>query len=212
MQQHLMQMQPMMAAYASPNQVTTDIIQQYLDENKQLILAILDNQNSGKTDECAENQAKLQRNLMYLAAIADSQPQMTTMAQYPSNAVMQSDARYMQHQQAPQMTPQSLLAARSSMLYPQSPMSALQQQQQLALHSQLSMSSGTSAGFNVFHGDTNMGGNGTLGSGVFPDFGRSGGGALKQGMASEGRTGNSGGQNGDGTEPLYLKGSEAEGN
>lgn len=28
MQQHLMQMQPMMAAYASPNQVTTDIIQQ----------------------------------------------------------------------------------------------------------------------------------------------------------------------------------------
>lgn len=26
---------------------------QYLDENKQLILAILDNQNSGKLDECA---------------------------------------------------------------------------------------------------------------------------------------------------------------
>ncbi|KAH0460999.1 hypothetical protein IEQ34_008574 [Dendrobium chrysotoxum] len=166
MQQHLMQMQPMMAAYASPNQVTTDIIQQYLDENKQLILAILDNQNSGK-----QMNAKLQRNLMYLAAIADSQPQMTTMAQYPSNAVMQSGARYMQHQQAPQMTPQSLLAARSSMLYPQSPMSALQQQQQLALHSQLSMSSGTTTGFNVFHGDTNMGGNGTLGSGVFLTLG-----------------------------------------
>lgn len=210
-----MQMQPMMAAYASPNQVTTDIIQQYLDENKQLILAILDNQNNGKTDECAENQAKLQRNLMYLAAIADSQPQMTTMAQYPSNAVVQSGMRYVPHQQPPQMTPQSLLAARSSMLYPQSPMSALQQQQQqLALHGQLSMSSGTTAGFNVFHGDANMGGNGPLGSGVFPDFGRGGGGGgtLKQGMGSEGRTGNSGGQSGDGTEPLYLKGSEAEGN
>jgi hypothetical protein len=26
---------------------------QYLDENKQLILAILDNQNNGKVDECA---------------------------------------------------------------------------------------------------------------------------------------------------------------
>ncbi|KAK8953135.1 GRF1-interacting factor 2 [Platanthera guangdongensis] len=26
----------------------------YLDENKQLILAILDNQNSGKAEECAE--------------------------------------------------------------------------------------------------------------------------------------------------------------
>ncbi|KRX84078.1 hypothetical protein T12_1392, partial [Trichinella patagoniensis] len=82
------------------------------------------------------------------------------------------------------------LAARSSMLYHQSPMSALQQQQQLALHSQLSMSSGTNAGFNVFHGD------GTLGSGVFADFGR-GGGGLKQGMGGEGRSGNGGGgQNG----------------
>ncbi|KAK8918745.1 GRF1-interacting factor 1 [Platanthera zijinensis] len=206
MQQHLMQMQPMMAAYGSPNQVTTDIIQQYLDENKQLILAILDNQNSGKAEECAENQAKLQRNLMYLAAIADSQPQMTTM-QYPSSTVMQPGARYMQHQQPQQMQPQSLLAARSSMLYSQSPMSALQQQQQLALHSQLSMNSGSTAGFNVFHGDPNMGGNGSLASGIFPDFGRGASGTLKHEMGGEGR----GGQNGDGTEPLYMKGSEAEG-
>ncbi len=96
---------------------------QYLDENKQLILAILDNQNLGKLNECAtwvncgasfckyticifiwflgfrfhmgnvsdihethlfmlvwvgwacRYQAKLQQNLMYLAAIADAQPQ-----------------------------------------------------------------------------------------------------------------------------------------
>jgi hypothetical protein len=48
---------------------------QYLDENKQLILAILDNQNLGKLNECATYQAKLQQNLMYLAAIADAQPQ-----------------------------------------------------------------------------------------------------------------------------------------
>ncbi|KAG0479583.1 hypothetical protein HPP92_010103 [Vanilla planifolia] len=207
-----MQMQPMMAAYGSPNQVTTDIIQQYLDENKQLILAILDNQNSGKADECAENQAKLQRNLMYLAAIADSQPQMTTMPQhYPSNAVLQSSGRYMQHQQPQAMTPHSLLASRTSMLYPQSPMSTLQQQQQMALHSQLSISSGMSSGFNMLHGDTGFGGSGTL---VFPDFGRggSGPGTVKREMGSDGRSGSSGGQNGDGTEPLYLKGPEAESN
>ncbi|CAK9187646.1 unnamed protein product, partial [Ilex paraguariensis] len=51
----------------------------YLDENKSLILKIVESQNSGKLSECAENQARLQRNLMYLAAIADSQPQPPTM-------------------------------------------------------------------------------------------------------------------------------------
>ncbi|KAK8633919.1 hypothetical protein V6N13_014752 [Hibiscus sabdariffa] len=53
MQQHLMQMQPMMAAYY-PNNVTTDHIQQYLDENKSLILKIVESQNSGKLGECAD--------------------------------------------------------------------------------------------------------------------------------------------------------------
>ncbi|ONK80770.1 uncharacterized protein A4U43_C01F21540 [Asparagus officinalis] len=202
---------------------------EYLDENKQLILAILENQNSGKADECAENQAKLQRNLMYLAAIADSQPQVPTIAQnrttvisyYTSivqmdvfanraNAVaaMQSSARYMQqHQAAQQMTPQSLMAARSSMLYSQSPMSALQQQQQqAAMHSQLAMSSGgnnsSTGGFTILHGEASIGGNGSMTSGgVFGDFGRSSGG--KQETGSEGH----------GTEtPMYLKGSEEEGN
>jgi len=48
---------------------------QYLDENKQLILAILENQNLGKLAECAQYQAQLQKNLLYLAAIADAQPQ-----------------------------------------------------------------------------------------------------------------------------------------
>ncbi|WOL15254.1 GRF1-interacting factor 1 [Canna indica] len=216
MQQHLMQMQPMMAAaaYGSPNQVTTDIIQQYLDENKQLILAILDNQNSGKADECAENQAKLQRNLMYLAAIADSQQQVPTIAQFPSSAVMQSGPRYIPHQQAQQMTPQSLMAARSSMLYAQSPMSAMQQQ--AALHSQLGVSSGGSSGFNMLHGEAGVGGNATLAAGVFSDFGRSNSTKQESGnvtLSNEGRGGNSGRQNGDGTEPLYMKGgSEEEGN
>ncbi|XP_039140711.1 GRF-interacting factor 1 isoform X1 [Dioscorea cayenensis subsp. rotundata] len=216
MQQHLMQMQPMMGGYASPNPVTTELIQQYLDENKQLILAILDSQSAGKAEECAENQAKLQRNLMYLAAIADSQPQLPTIAQFPPNAVIQPGTRYMQHQQAQPLTPQSLIAARSSMLYAQSPMSALQQQQQAALHSQLGMSSGASSGgFNVLRGETSVGGNGALNAGVFPDFGHNAG-AGKQDMgnavSTDSRGGNSTGQNGDGTEPLYLKSSEEEGN
>ena len=64
------------AAPAAPEAkvVTTELIQKYLDENQQLILAILENQNVGKLAECARYQARLQQNLMYLAAIADAQP------------------------------------------------------------------------------------------------------------------------------------------
>ncbi|KAK3275434.1 SSXT-like protein [Cymbomonas tetramitiformis] len=54
--------------------ITTEIIQKHLDENQQLILAILENQNLGKLNEVAAYQARLQHNLMYLAAIADAQP------------------------------------------------------------------------------------------------------------------------------------------
>ena len=54
--------------------VTTELIQKYLNENEQLILAILENQNVGKLQECAQYQARLQQNLMYLAAIADATP------------------------------------------------------------------------------------------------------------------------------------------
>ncbi|RDX68146.1 GRF1-interacting factor 1 [Mucuna pruriens] len=215
MQQHLMQMQPMMAAYY-PNNVTTDHIQQYLDENKSLILKIVESQNSGKLSECAENQARLQRNLMYLAAIADSQPQPPTMpGQYPPSGMMQQGAHYMQGQQAQQMTPQQLMAARSSLLYTQQPFSALQQQQ--AMHSQLGASSGLhmlqSEGSNVNVGS----GSGTMGgSGGFPDFvrgstgeglhsaaaGRGIIGSSKQdiGGSGEGRGGSS-----EGGETLYLK-------
>ncbi|KAF4377325.1 hypothetical protein CsatB_028904 [Cannabis sativa] len=215
MQQHLMQMQPMMAAYY-PNNVTTDHIQQYLDENKSLILKIVESQNSGKLGECAENQARLQRNLMYLAAIADSQPQPPTMhSQYPSSSIMQPGAHYMQqHQQAQQITQQSLMAGGSSMLYNQQPFTALQQQ---ALHNQLGMSSGGNSGLHMLQSDMgSAGGSGQqLGGGGFPDFSRgSGGEGMHRGMAggskqdmgssgsAEGRGGSSGG---DGGETLYLK-------
>ncbi|KAF9671042.1 hypothetical protein SADUNF_Sadunf12G0005700 [Salix dunnii] len=66
----------------SPQQmlsITTEQIQKYLEENKQLIMAILENQNKGNVSECASYQAQLQQNLMYLARIADAQPQGTTM-------------------------------------------------------------------------------------------------------------------------------------
>uniref|UniRef100_A0A7N0U5N6 SS18 N-terminal domain-containing protein n=1 Tax=Kalanchoe fedtschenkoi TaxID=63787 RepID=A0A7N0U5N6_KALFE len=83
--------------------VSTVQIQKLLDENKQLILVILENQNLGKLAECAQYQAMLQKNLMYLAAIADAQPQ--TAAQ---PAPQQS--HFMQHPQPMhQMPPSGLL-------------------------------------------------------------------------------------------------------
>ncbi|KAE9611981.1 hypothetical protein Lal_00048914 [Lupinus albus] len=207
MQHQMMQMQPMMAAYY-PNNVTTDHIQQYLDENKSLILKIVESQSSGKLNECAENQSRLQRNLMYLAAIADSQPQPPVMpGQYTPGGVMQQGAHYMQAQQAQQMTQQQqLMLARSSLLYSQQGYSALQQQQ--AMHSQLGMSSGASTGLHMLQGEaTSVGGNAaTLGSGGFPDFsGRGLGGKQDIGSSAEGRGGSSGGHVGEGGETLYLK-------
>ncbi|CAM0949846.1 unnamed protein product [Alopecurus aequalis] len=76
----MQQAMPMPAAAPAPGMppaagLSTEQIQKYLDENKQLILAILENQNLGKLSECAQYQAQLQKNLLYLAAIADTQPQ-----------------------------------------------------------------------------------------------------------------------------------------
>ncbi|KAF2315176.1 hypothetical protein GH714_038332 [Hevea brasiliensis] len=92
------------------NPVTEDLdkIEKYLDENKKLIMAILDNQNLGKLAECAQYQAQLQKNLMYLAAIADAQPQAPTMPpQMAPQPAMQQGAYYMQHPQAAAMAQQS---------------------------------------------------------------------------------------------------------
>ncbi|XP_076924412.1 GRF1-interacting factor 1-like [Bidens hawaiensis] len=194
MQQHLMLMQPMMAAaYYPTNNVTTDHIQQYLDENKSLILKIVESQNTGKMAECAEYQAKLQRNLMYLAAIADSQPQLPTLhSQYPQSGMMQQPGgHYMQQQQqqAQQMSPQALLSARS-MMYGQQQCSSLQQQ-----HAMLGMNSGSgTSGLHMLQTDnSNAAASGTHLVGGFPDFGR------KQDI------GGGGSSSGDGGETLYLK-------
>ncbi|XP_028063678.1 GRF1-interacting factor 1 isoform X2 [Camellia sinensis] len=156
---------------------------------------------------------------MYLAAIADSQPQPPTMhSQFPPSGIMQPGGHYLQqHQQAQQMTPQSLMAARSSMLYSQQQFSALQQQQ--ALHSQLGMSSGGSSGLHMLQSEANSSGTtgGALGAGGFPDFGR---GSTGEGLQASGRGkqeigssegrggGSSGGNGGEGGESLYLKAGE----
>ncbi|KAK8690465.1 hypothetical protein V6N13_073998 [Hibiscus sabdariffa] len=78
--------------------ITTEQIQKYLDENKELIMAIMENQNQGKLAESASYQAQLQQNLMYLAKIADSQPQGSTSSQMPPQSTMQQE----QHVQSAQ--------------------------------------------------------------------------------------------------------------
>eukprot|EP01018_Ginkgo_biloba_P013030 Gb_17732 [translate_table: standard] len=204
MQQHPMQghqMQPMIPAFAT-NNITTEHIQKYLDENKQLILAILDNQNLGKLNECAQYQAKLQQNLMYLAAIADSQPQSPAAhSQIAPNAAMQAGAHYMQHQQQQQQqqqVAQSVLAGRVPMQYAQQQLQQehqhqqqlQQQQQQLhhqhqhqqSIHSQLGMNSGGNNGLQMLHNEAGIGGNGPLSSRGLPDFGRGNSGSSGEGM------------------------------
>ncbi|KAI3815713.1 hypothetical protein L1987_15392 [Smallanthus sonchifolius] len=100
----------------SPNAITTEQIQKCLDDNKNLIMAILENQNLGKFQECAQYQAVLQKNLMYLAAIADAQPPAQTPAPAPAQAPAPAPApqtstpsqvnSYMQQHQAQQQSQQ----------------------------------------------------------------------------------------------------------
>ncbi|KAF6155986.1 hypothetical protein GIB67_039317 [Kingdonia uniflora] len=59
-----------------------------------------------------------------------------------------------QHQQAQQMMPQFLMAARASMLYTQ-PLSAMQQQQ--AIHGQIGISSSGNSGLHMMHNEGNTG-------------------------------------------------------
>ncbi|KAG2320347.1 hypothetical protein Bca52824_013560 [Brassica carinata] len=110
------QMFPTMVPSIPPSNITTEQIQKYLDENKKLIMAIMENQNLGKLAECAQYQALLQKNLMYLAAIADAQPPPPTTGAAPAPAMasqmtaphpsMQPPSYFMQHPQASGMAPQ----------------------------------------------------------------------------------------------------------
>lgn len=150
---------PMMPSFPSPN-ITTEQIQKYLDENKTLILAILDHQNLGKLAECAQYQAKLQKNLMYLAAIADAQPQSpalpTQMAPHPA---MQQGGFYMQHPQAAAMTQQQGMLTSKMPLQLNNPQQLHDQQQlqhqQLQRQQQGMQLGGANSGMHSTLGSTN---------------------------------------------------------
>lgn len=133
-----------------PNAMTTEQIQKCLDDNKNLILAILENQNLGKLNECAQYQALLQKNLMYLAAIADAQPQPPqppNPSQMPPNSVPPQATQYMQQPQP--ATPQQQqggiaqkLPFQLNALRPDQQQHLLQFQQQQQMQAQMGMRPG----------------------------------------------------------------------
>lgn len=208
-------MQPHMGSYPAHN-VTTEIIQKYLDENKQLILAILDNQNLGKMNECAAYQARLQSNLMYLAAIADSQPQAPPVhPQVPQSAVMPGGLHYMAHQQAQQQMAQqqALMAARNPMQYTQQSLASMHhsaqqhhQQQQQAMAAHHGVNAGGNNSLAGLSSGSGLGGANSMGSGGFPDFSRGGNSAddlqVSRGLGGEMR-GNNRNDGGSGANSIH---------
>ncbi|KAL8188560.1 hypothetical protein R6Q57_029848 [Mikania cordata] len=121
-----------------PNAITTEQIQKCLDDNKNLIMAILENQNLGKFQECAQYQAVLQKNLMYLAAIADAQPpapgppaQTSTPPQMPPNSIPQQASSYMQQHQAAQQQSQQQAGGVPKLPFQLNALRTQDQQQQL---------------------------------------------------------------------------------
>lgn len=162
---------PVMPSFP-PTNITTEQIQKYLDENKKLILAILDNQNLGKLAECAQYQAQLQKNLMYLAAIADAQPQAPTMPpQMAPHPAMQQAGYFAQHPQAAaMMQQQGLFPPKMPLQFNnphqmQDPQQQLHQQHQAAIQAQMAMRpTGTNNGMHpMHHPDTTVGAGGSGG-------------------------------------------------
>ncbi|KAJ4814500.1 GRF1-interacting factor 3 [Rhynchospora pubera] len=130
--QQSMQMGGSMPVVAPAN-ITTEQIQKYLDENKQLILAILENQNLGKLSECAQYQAQLQKNLLYLAAIADAQPQSPAVRpQMTPPGTMTTGVL------PPGMSPQAAAAAAAQYMQQQSHAHIFPPRPQLSMHQEAS--------------------------------------------------------------------------
>ncbi|XP_041024901.1 GRF1-interacting factor 3-like [Juglans microcarpa x Juglans regia] len=214
------QMIPMMPSFP-PTNITTEQIQKYLDENKKLILAILDNQNLGKLAECAQYQAQLQKNLMYLAAIADAQPQTPTMPpQMAPHPALQQGGYYMQHPQAaamaqqPGIFPQKLPLQFNNPHQMQDPQQQLHQQHQQAIQGQMGLrAGGANNGLHPMHTETTHGGGSSGGppSVAGPNDVR--GGSKQDGSevgtaGADGQGSSAGGHGGGDGESSYLKGSE----
>jgi len=210
------QMIPMMPSFP-PTNITTEQIQKYLDENKKLILAILDNQNLGKLAECAQYQAQLQKNLMYLAAIADAQPQAPTMPpQMAPHPALQQGGYYMQHPQAAAMAQQPGIFPPKLPLQFNSPHQIQDQQQQLhqqhqqAIQGQMALrAGGANNGLHPMHTETALGG----GSGGPPSVNDVRGGSKQDGSevgaaGADGQGSSAAGHGSGDGESSYLKGSE----
>ncbi|KAI3717281.1 hypothetical protein L1987_68802 [Smallanthus sonchifolius] len=159
---------PMMSSSFPPTNITTDQIQKFLDENKQLILAIMTNQNLGKLAECAQYQALLQKNLMYLAAIADAQPPTPT----PAPPTISSQMGPLAHAGIPQQGgffmqqqhPQAAVMAQQSSSFPQQ-MPAMQFNSPQVIQPQMGVRSGvpsvvppSSAASDIWRGSMQDGG------------------------------------------------------
>ncbi|XP_043726035.1 GRF1-interacting factor 2-like [Telopea speciosissima] len=186
------QMLPMMPSFP-PTNITTEQIQKYLDENKKLILAILDNQNLGKLAECAQYQAQLQKNLMYLAAIADAQPQAAnTPPQMPPHPAMQQGGHYVQYPQAAMAHQPGVFAPRAPLQFNPQQMQEqqqlqLQQQHQQAMQGPMGMRPGANNGMLAVHNETTVGGGGSQPSAVgLSEFTRGGGSGNSGAGASSG--------------------------
>ncbi|XP_071712035.1 GRF1-interacting factor 3-like [Rutidosis leptorrhynchoides] len=133
-----MQQQPPQpqASKFSPTLITTEQIQKCLEENKRLIMAIMEYQKQGNFQECAQYQVVLQKNLMYLAAIADAQPPSpqipnpSQVMQMQTSATTQQGKNIMQQPQV--VIPQQVSGGESSVQK-----LSFQQQQQMLHFQQL---------------------------------------------------------------------------
>lgn len=189
------QMIPMMPSFPQQTNITTEQIQKYLDENKKLILAILDNQNLGKLAECAQYQAQLQKNLMYLAAIADAQPQTPALPPQMAPHPAMQQGFYMQHPQAAAMAQQQgMFPQKMPMQFgnPHQMQDQQHQQQQQQLHQQAMQGQmglrpgGINNGMHPMHNEAALGGSGSGG----PNDGRGSG--SKQDASEAGTAGGDG--------------------
>ena len=88
-----------MSSIFSGEAFSSATIQKMLDENTQLIQALIDYQNQGELKKCAQYQQMLHRNLVYLATVADSNMNLQSNLQNPSGQAMQMQQQQQQQQQ-----------------------------------------------------------------------------------------------------------------